>query len=98
MVSNSSCKCIIKILPRKDGGVAWELSSLSRILNELEASLTTGRLIGTTGRKVRTEEPSHHYFCTTEIGLPVFPQSLIPLVKMLHLMKGFDWLEEIKIG
>ena len=42
--------------------------------------------------------PSHRYFCTTEIGYPVFPRYLIPLAKMLHLMRGVDWLEEIQIG
>ena len=38
--------------------------------------------------------PSHRYFCTTEIGYPVFPQSPIPLAKTLHSMRGDDWLEE----
>ena len=42
--------------------------------------------------------PSHRYFCTTKIGYPVFPRSPIPLAKMLRLMRGNDWLEEIQIG
>ena len=42
--------------------------------------------------------PSHRYFCTTEIGYPVFPRSPIPLAEMLHSMRGDDWLEEIQIG
>ena len=46
----------------------------------------------------RSQSPSHRNFCTTEIGHTVFPQSLIPLVEMLHSMGGNDWSEEIQIG
>ena len=34
--------------------------------------------------------PSHHHLCTTNTGHPVFPQSFIPPVKMLHSMRGDD--------
>ena len=41
---------------------------------------------------------SHHYFHTTKIRHPVFPRPLIPLVEVLHSMRGNDWPEEIQIG
>ena len=39
---------------------------------------------------------SHHHFCTTNPGEPAFPQSLIPLVKMLLFMRGDDWPVKIQ--
>ena len=42
-----------------------------------------------------------HLVTTTTVQLkednPIIPQSLIPLVKMLHFMRGDDWPEEIQI-